>query len=42
MCLDDWATVIFSLSTAEIPDATKQRINDAIFGCARQTVRVLI
>ena len=42
MCLDDWATVIFALSTAERPAAAKRRINDSIVHCARETVRVLI
>jgi hypothetical protein len=41
LCLDDWAQVMFALATAEIPAATRLRINDEIFRCARQTARVL-
>jgi hypothetical protein len=41
LCLDDWAMILFALSTADVPASTKERINTKVFECARETVRVL-
>lgn len=40
LCLEDWAQVMFALSSAEIPVAARLRINQEILRCARTTTRV--